>query len=1112
MNVQDLASRLKKAGVKLQVDGDQLKYTAPKGALTEEMLSMMKGAKTELLRYVAQQSHLNKISNTDTPVRCSSPQLRILASHWLTKQEAVYNEQVVLCLSGELNIEALKNAFKKIISRHDVLKLSPDEEGALRFKEHEPFEVDYVAIDSREVEVLHEELSEHRTREFDIENDRLLRVRLIKTPGLSHYLSIVTHHFIGDAWSEQIMLTELRQFYNMEATGQSKTTEKASIQYQDFCQWQAKAVELGCFDEALDRASKRLQDIPSLHSLPLDNPRCAMQSFKGQTVKRNFDRQLRAKVQEFCAKQNLTEFVMLNACFALLLSRYSNDNSISLGVPVAGRPLPELEQTIGMFTNNIVLNYKVIDSSNFLGFISSHKNMVMEALEDQFLPFELLVEKHALERDLSITPLFQIMFNMRDYEFPEKGWHDLEVEQYSIDPKVAKYDLMLLVDINDSGYCCQWQFNSELFDKTTIERWSGEFVELVEQVLDKPKATLENLHLTSSQANILIAQPTKKYRKKTLSELIFKPAHDEIPTALRFERQSLSYGQLASMTDTICANLQEQGVTRGVRVGVTLSRSIYQVPLVISLLKIGAVYVPIDVTAPNARIEYILQDSECAAHIVDDGTVTPLDIDVLRIPIGRLLKSPPDLAYVLPTLDNVIPAYVLYTSGTTGKPKGVEVSHEALVNQLLGCCEILALNKSTRLFGTTSFSFDMSLIELFAPLLVGGSVVIASENEQKYAENIARALDAYSINVYQSTPSRLQLLLAAGWKPSNDITIISGGEPLLPQLSQNLLSQGVRLFNGYGPTEICVYAMLKELKSDAEIPTLALLSNPLPNYGLCILRSDQLVPQGVVGELAVFGSGVANGYLNLPQLNEQKFKEINLNGQIVRAYLTGDEVRSMGSGELQFLGRKDNQIKLLGYRVELEEIQQTALSMAGVEAAYACLIENTYSAEVVLFVLTAREQLFKLSDIEKFLSTTLPTYMLPAQIVTVDELPTTPNGKADWSALVIDFEQGRGNSEPTKMNEDFAPELYEIWVNKLGMRSISPTASFFKSGGDSLVLMRMLREINRVFEINLTIKELYESPTFNQLNSLISEEVKKKESLKNIMLENDLEAGEGIWI
>ncbi|MFK3865840.1 condensation domain-containing protein [Pseudoalteromonas rhizosphaerae] len=1110
MSVSDLVKKLESIGVKLSVSGEQLKYSAPKGTITPEHLALMKQHKEELVNHYKQKIHLSQVSSVSLPVPCSSPQRRILASHWLTQGKPVYNEQLVLRLTGEVNQKALEYAFNSLLESHEVLRLAPDQNGLLKHNSEARFSLSEVLIDNESDSMLQQYLHDHHNQQFEIESDLLLRACLFHSAEHESFLSIVTHHFIGDAWSEQLMLEELKSGYENYINNRKELQDLPSIQYKDFCQWQSDAVYLGCYDDAIQRACQRLCEAPQVHSLPLARPRGAMQTFHGASINKLATAELRQSVQAFCVKHKLTEFVFLSACYTLLLSKYSDDEHLCIGVPVAGRARPEFENLIGMFSNNIVLNYNFNSNESFTNYLSRYNQMVLTVLEDQFAPFELLIEALPSERSLSFSPVFQLMFAYRDYASADMHWHELDVQKVQGDHEIAKYDLFLAVDLEENKYNFQWQFNTDLFDAQTVSRWSNELLELIQLVLKYEHEPIAQYQLKSADNSVIVAEVEKQHRSATLEQLILGCTDRNSRDALISNEQSISYGELASLVDTISLNLVKQKVKKGAKVAVALPRSYYQVPIMLALFRLGAIYVPIDISLPAKRINYILEDSESTAivsHGINVNSSATWDIE-----LSTLLSEQSGAAKIVIQQETDLPAYIMYTSGTTGRPKGVQLSQRALVNQLLGCCSRLGLSEKTRLLATTSFSFDMSLVELFTPLLIGGAVIVANDEQARYPEDTLSALTRYGVNVYQSTPSRVQLLLEAGWQPSENLTLICGGEPLLPKLSTVLLNKVGRLFNGYGPTEICVYAMLKELKKDTAKEALGQLHAPLPNYGMCILKNQKIVPQGGQGELGVFGTGLADEYLNQPELTNCKFQSVAIHGQTHRVYMTGDLVRQSECGGLQFLGRVDNQVKLLGYRIELDEIINASDAIAGVKAAHACLINNQQSTELALFIQQETSQSLDRGSIFQALGELLPSYMMPSEIHIVPEVPTNANGKADWTQVVTDFQQQVPSQQVYLPMAGEVSQLMELWTVGLGMRAIEPDVSFFKSGGDSLVLMRLLREINQCFGLELSVKDIYDSPTVNKLSALISEEKNKKKIIKEVVLEDESNEMEGLWI
>ncbi|MFA0812852.1 non-ribosomal peptide synthetase, partial [Microbulbifer epialgicus] len=885
-----------------------------------------------------------------------------------------------------------------------------------------------------------------------------------------------------------------------------------SVQYADYAVWQREWLSGDVLAEQLGYWQKQLRGLPPVHSLPLDKTRPSKQSFIGARYCQTLNKGLTEGIQRFCRTRDVTLFMFIHTVLSILLSRYSNENDIVIGTPIAGRVHHDVEPLIGFFANTLVLRSDLSINLTFTELLQKNKEIVIDAYEHQEVPFELLVETLNPERNLGYSPLFQILLTLQNNEQSELTLGELNFSSVSSVKFNIKYDLELSLVESNNELLLGWTYNKDLFEEVTVRQLASSFRVLLEGAMVSPGWTIKQLPiLTESQRNKQLYEwnnTAKDYQKNIVFPELFEKQVLCSPdkTAVIFEGNTLSYQELNAKANQLANYLMEQEMAPNKPIGLFIERSIEMLVALLGIMKAGYAYLPLDPSYPKSRLEYILQDAGISIVVTQLSLKNLLRENKLKLLILDDNSLQDELFnYSKENLPSSIElnthslAYVIYTSGSTGKPKGVMIEQRALVNFLFAMQDILGryLSVKTKMLAISSFAFDMSILELYGPLSSGGQIILASQEDAKNPQSIIKLLGMYDINFLQATPTTWKLLMDAGWQGKNDLIALAGGEAVSTNVANYLLSNCGHWANCYGPTEATVWSMVnRNLKAGSEIN----LGGPLNNYRHYICDDfEQLVPIGVVGELYIAGNGLARGYLNRPDLTKEKFIQNPFsNNSEEQLYKTGDLVRCLPNGTLDFIGRVDDQVKLRGFRIELGEIEVEISKCEEVDQVHVLLKSNENQEDylVAYIILTgaylklfAKKELSQrdiIDSIKENIGKFIPRYMIPKVFHFLEAIPLLPTGKVDKKCLVgipdVDFEP-KFHREPCN-NIEY--KLLNIWEELLGINNLSVEDDFFEVGGHSLLAAKLIHNINNIFNIDIPISTLFENSTVRSLGEIIS--------------------------
>ncbi|MDP9846263.1 non-ribosomal peptide synthetase [Streptosporangium lutulentum] len=1005
-------------------------------------------------------------------------------------------------LRGTLDAGALERALAEIVARHEILRTRfPDRGGAPVQVVDEPdrdaarlnFETrDLTDLPEagREAEVLRF-VGERIERRFDLAGEPPLRTGLLRLSGREHVLYAVFHHIAVDGWSVGVFLHELASLYEAFLGGGRSPLAPPPIQYADFALWQREQIE-GLTGERLGRLGgqagkqleywrRRLADPPTLE-LPTDRPRPPIRSSVGGCATLRLPGSLTDGIDELARRTRCTPFMVLLTVYLVLLSRYSGQKDICVGTPVAGRDRDELESLIGLFLNTLVIRGDLSGDPTFQEMLIRVRTAALKAYANGSLPFDRLVSELNVPRDLSRTPLFQAQLVLHDYRGTTLTLPGVTAEFLDLGIRPAMFDLSLEFGRQADGLDVFLIYDTALFDHATAERMAEHLEVMLRRVVADAGLRLSELALSPDAERERVLHDwndTAAHRPEvTLHDLVSGEAGAVAATC---EGRSLTYAELEAAVNRLANRLRREGVRPGVLVALCASRSLETLVGLLAVMRAGGAYLPLDPDYPAERLSFVLRDSGAELLLTEErlrGRLPDNAVPVLLIEDPQAFAGESDVAPApLATPDDL--AYVIYTSGSTGRPKGVAIEHRAVVNLLLAMRDLLDAGPGHLWLALTSLSFDISALELFLPLVTGGRVLIAGGTEAADAHALVRLVSAYEVTHVQATPSGWWALLDAGFD-RRPVTALTGGEALPPALARALRSRVRAMWNVYGPTETTIWSTCERVPAEPGVVT---IGGPLANTRVYVLdeRFDP-VPVGVVGELFIAGTGLARGYLNRPGLTAERFPADPFGPPGSRLYRTGDQVRWLPDGRLEFLGRADGQVKLRGHRIELGEIEAVLETHPAVTRAVAAVFDDTLVAYVV----------GDPADLREHVARALPAIMVPAVVVPLAALPLTPNGKLDRKALPAPDRPsaGRGRLPESPMERRVA----EIFAEVLGLEELCADDDFFVLGGHSLLAVKVTARAAALLGVEIPVRELFTRPTVSGFAAALGAAVEDRRS------------------
>ena len=1052
--------------------------------------------------------------DTDT-FRLSFAQRRLWFHEQLNPGSFSYNIPVVVRISGNLNLVVLEQSVNEIIRRHEVLRTTfttIDGQPAQVILPASTLELDVDDLTAfpsagREAEALRL-IAEEARRPFDLVQGPLLRVRLLCLGDQDYILQSTMHHIVSDDWSIRVFSRELAMLYKAFHDGKPSPIPELSIQYVDFAEWQRDRLQGQLLEAQFSYWKRQLGGAPPLVELPTDRPRPPLQTYRGATHLLMLPGTLSQRLQSLSQREGVTLFMMLLGAFEVLLHRYTGQDDIVVGTPIAGRNRPEIEGLIGFFVNTLVLRTDLSGDPTFRELLGRVRGVTLGAYDHQDLPFERLVEELQPERNLSHNPLFQVAFAFQDAYASALHLPGLTATPVKVDTATALFDLTLFVEEHARGLRLVLEYNTDLFDAATIARMMGHFQTLLEGIVANSDRRLSGLPLlTDGERSQLLVEwndtRTAYLRDACIHELLEVQVERTPDTvAVVFEDQHLTYRELNLRANQLAHHLQGLGVGPEVLVGLCVERSLEVVVGLLGVLKAGGAYVPLDAACPRERLAFVLEDTQTPVLLTQQRLVEKLPqhraraicLDADRQTFAKESEGNP-LSRV--TAANL--AYLIYTSGSTGSPKGVQIEHRGLLNLVFWHQRAFAISPLDRATQVAGLAFDASVWELWPYLAAGAGIHLPDEETRALPARLRDWLVDQRINIGFLPTPLAEAVLPLDWPRRATLrTLLTGGEKLHHYPAPSLPFE---LVNNYGPTENTVVTTSGLVLPKQRVDGPPSIGRPITNNQVYLLDQHmQPVPVGVAGELCIGGDSLARGYLSRPELTAEVFIPNPFSEEAgARLYRTGDLAHYLPDGNIEFLGRIDHQVKIRGFRIELGEIE-TVLGQHPAVRETAVLAREDVPGDplsppqperdeglragkrLVAYVVPSDGQDPIVGHLRRFLGEKLPEYMVPSAFVVLEALPLMPSGKVDRRALPAPGPERPALGGAYVMPRTLVEEvLADIWGEVLGVEEVGIHDNFFELGGHSLLVTQVVSHIRQSLGVELPMQTLFRAPTVGSL-------------------------------
>ncbi|MDQ1610281.1 MAG: hypothetical protein QOG00_212 [Pyrinomonadaceae bacterium] len=1076
--------------------------------LTPAQLALLQEKLKGLKSGAAQDAGITRRTQRET-APLSSAQQRAWFLDQLESGSPAYNRPAVFRLSGTLDLKVLEDSLTEIVRRHEILRTRfsarSDGQPVQTILPCERFTIPVedlrdVPASSREERML-ELIREDGQKTFSLEHGALLSAKILRLAADDHVLLVNMHHIVTDGWSIGVFIRELAACYEAYSTGTEPPLAELPIQYADFAVWQEEWLRGEAFNKQLAYWKRQLANAPDFFELPADYPRPATQTYKGAVLRLEAGTKLTAQLKQTARGEGMTMFMLLLAAFNTLLHRTAGREDILVGTPIANRGRRELENLIGFFANTLVMRTDLSGDPTFRELLKRVKEVALGAHAHQDLPFEKLVEELHVERDLSHHPLFQVMFVLQNSPLQPLKLSSLQVEPLEVSNLTAKFDLTLIITEQQGQLVFRFEYNTDLFAPETIERMAGHFQTLLAAVPANLERRISEIPLMSAGEleRVLVewnGTRTDYPHDRSIHEL-FEEQAERTPdrTAVVFQDEELSYGELNRRANQLAHYLAARGVEPGALVGLCLERSPEMVLAILGILKAGGAYVPLDASYPPERLAFMLEDIRAEVLLTErqfEDRFTPHAAQVIQLDTDwETIAAQPAHNPARPS-DSRATAYVMYTSGSTGRPKGVCVPHRAVV-RLVRETNYIELNPAEVFLQFAPISFDASTLEIWGSLLNGARLVLMPQ-AMSSLEELGQAICTHGVTTLWLTAGLFHQMVEHQLEELKHVRqLLAGGDVLSVPHVQKFLraANGSTLINGYGPTENTTFTCCHPMTDGAQINSSVPIGRPISNTQIYLLDGRlEPVPVGVVGSLYIGGDGLAHGYLNQPALTAERFIPHPFAQEPgARLYQSGDLARYRADGTVEFIGRKDQQLKIRGFRVELGEIESVLSRHPGVRDAVAVARKEPDGGKrIVAYVVGAESNATHVAELRSYLKQKLPAYMLPALYVMLDVLPLTPNGKVDRAALPAPessaaTDAGENYVEPRDGIEEL---MAGIWEEVLGAGRVGVFDNFFDLGGHSLLAMRVVTRIRKTFNVELGVRALFEHPTVASLSRHIA--------------------------
>ncbi len=1019
----------------------------------------------------------------------------------LAPGSAAYNIAKAVRLSGPLHVTVLEQALNEIQRRHQILRTTFElVDNEIQQVVHDPVPLhpgveDLSAMGAEEQQRRLHDFSERSAVEpFDLEHGPLFRCRLVRLGPEELVLLLAMHHIVSDGWSIGLLLKELGILYQAFSRGQSSPLAELKIQYGDFSLWQRSHVQGEVARKQLDYWRRKLEGSSSFLELPADRPRPLNRSFRGAMESLLVPADLAQRVRNLARQTGATLFMALLTGFQLLLHRYTGQFDFNIGTPVANRRRTETEDLIGVFINTLLMRADISGNPTVRELLARIQATAIEAYAHQDIPFEQLVQELNPERVLDEQPLFQVMFIVRNEPVEVVKPSSLRISFIPSANINAAFDLTLSIHEADDGLSCWMEYDVDRFERDTVRRLLAHYQNVLHAMVEDPDAHIsELLFLCKDEVEAFTKSWNDTERENTERRMLHELFQHQAclrpqAVAVKAGNTTLTYEQLDRRSDDLAYHLQRLGAAPEVKIGICLERSPLALVAMLAVLKSGAAYLPLDPHQPAERLQRILRSAAPGIILVNgntegrfsgyNGCVVHLERDWPHMGAKEATCN----GRVHP--ENLV--YVLYTSGSTGEPKGVAVEHRQLLNQVLWCRENFQFTENDCVLQKASLAVDVSILETLLPLICGAKIVMAAPDREHDPHYLIELISEEKVTYLDAVPILLENLLEISGNRMSSVRLVTvGGEPLSQQLVNKFYEKvQAPLWNCYGPTETTVQCTTAPCSRGTDT---VLIGRPIANTRVYVLDSHRnMVPVNAKGELHIGGDGVARGYLGRPDLTAERFIPDPFSTRTgARLYCSGDIVRWTTAGALEYCGRLDGQVKMRGHRVELGEVESVLLRHSGVQSAAAVLSEGERNQRLLAFVVMKEGAGFSQPQIRHFLQQQLPAYMVPSRIAQISELPTLLSGKLDRKALSRMTGAGEENDAATPPRTELERAIAALFCEVLRAPQADLHSNFFELGGHSLMAAQMVSRVRVRLNVELSIRDLFKYPTVAELAGFI---------------------------